>query len=288
MSTADDSEHAWKNSRAATARVRRCAATARSSPTADCSAATAATHWRSEPDATSRRALSRSGCGSPIWTAASARRGRRKHEAGLAARLAHGRSAVYAIVDRDQLHICTRCDEIVYPPEPERRGTVIYQQAAQPSRCHFCGGSELAGWDPAYQSELEYGPSGRLLGADLTSGGIDGLMDDHDQRKGSPVMRVCLYQRISTDEDHQPTSLKTQRERLERYCEAMEDWRIVAAHEDQASGTSLDRPGLQQALDLAREKRDRPAARLPRRPPHPQGAPARRAVRGTRPARRRA
>ena len=68
-------------------------------------------------------------------------------------------------------------------------------------------------------------------------------------------MRVCLYQRISTDEDHQPTSLKTQLERLERYCEAMEDWRIVAAYEDQASGTSLDRPGLQQALDLAREKR---------------------------------
>jgi len=68
-------------------------------------------------------------------------------------------------------------------------------------------------------------------------------------------MRVCLYQRISTDEDHQPTSLKTQQERLERYCEAMEDWRIVAAYEDQASGTSLDRPGLQQALDLAREKR---------------------------------
>ncbi len=68
-------------------------------------------------------------------------------------------------------------------------------------------------------------------------------------------MRVCLYQRISTDEDHEPTSLKTQRERLERYCEAMEDWRIVAAYEDQASGTSLDRPGLQQALDLAREKR---------------------------------
>jgi DNA invertase Pin-like site-specific DNA recombinase len=28
-----------------------------------------------------------------------------------------------------------------------------------------------------------------------------------------------------------------------------------AAYEDQASGTSLDRPGLQHALDLAREKR---------------------------------
>ena len=109
---------------------------------------------------------------------------RRKHEAGLAARLAHGRSAVYAIVDTDQLHICTRCDEIVYPPEPKRRGTVVYQERRQPSRCHFCGGSNLAAWDPAYQSELEYGPGKRLLGSDLTSGGIDGLMDDHDNGGG--------------------------------------------------------------------------------------------------------
>jgi hypothetical protein len=91
---------------------------------------------------------------------------------------------VYAIVDRDLLRICTRCDEIVYPPEPERRGTVIYQQPSQPSRCHFCGGSELALWDPAHQSELEYGPGTRLLGADLTSGGIDGLMDDHGNERG--------------------------------------------------------------------------------------------------------
>ena len=111
---------------------------------------------------------------------------RRKHEARLTARLAHGRNAVYAIVDNDQLHICTRCDEIVYPPEPERRGTVIYQQPSQPSRCHFCGGSDLAAWDPAYQSELEYGPGMRLLGADLTSHGIDGLMDDHANPGGRP------------------------------------------------------------------------------------------------------
>jgi hypothetical protein len=109
---------------------------------------------------------------------------RRKHEAGLAARLAHGRSVVYAIVDRDLLGICTRCDEIVYPPEPERRGTVIYQQPSQPSRCHFCGESDLAAWDPAFQSELEYGPGRRLLGSDLTWGGIDGLMDDHGNRGG--------------------------------------------------------------------------------------------------------
>jgi hypothetical protein len=91
---------------------------------------------------------------------------------------------VYAIVDRDLLRICRHCDEVVYPPEPERRGTVIYQQPTQPSRCHFCGGSELAGWDPAYQSELEYGPSTRLLGGDLTSGGIDGLMDDTGNKGG--------------------------------------------------------------------------------------------------------
>jgi hypothetical protein len=109
---------------------------------------------------------------------------RRKHEAGLATRLAHGRSAVYAIVDRDLLRICERCDEIVYPPEPERRGTVIYQQPAQSSRCHFCRGSELAPWDLAYQSDVEYGPGRRLLGSDLTSGGIDGLMDDHGNRGG--------------------------------------------------------------------------------------------------------
>ena len=47
---------------------------------------------------------------------------RRKHEARLAARLAHGRNAVYEIVDRDRLHICTRCDEIVYPPNPSAAG----------------------------------------------------------------------------------------------------------------------------------------------------------------------
>ena len=108
----------------------------------------------------------------------------RKHEAGLAARLAHGRSVVYAIVDNDELRICKRCDEVVYPPEPERRGPGTYQTPRQPSRCHFCGGSELAAWDSAYQSELEYGPGKRLLGGDLTLAAIDGLMDDHENGGG--------------------------------------------------------------------------------------------------------
>jgi site-specific DNA recombinase len=66
------------------------------------------------------------------------------------------------------------------------------------------------------------------------------------------VTRVCLYTRISTDEENQPTSLHSQRERLEAFCKAQEDWRIVAHEEDRASGTKLDRPSLQAALDLAR------------------------------------
>ena len=67
------------------------------------------------------------------------------------------------------------------------------------------------------------------------------------------VTRVCLYTRISTNEENQPTSLHSQRERLEAFCTAQEGWRIVAHHEDRATGTKLDRPGLQAALDLARD-----------------------------------
>jgi len=66
------------------------------------------------------------------------------------------------------------------------------------------------------------------------------------------VTRVCLYTRISTDEENQPTSLHSQRERLEAFCKAQEGWRIVAHKQDQATGTKLDRPGLQDALNLAR------------------------------------
>ena len=66
------------------------------------------------------------------------------------------------------------------------------------------------------------------------------------------LTRVCIYTRISTDEENQPTSLHSQRERLEAFCKAQEGWRIVAHKQDQATGTKLDRPGLQAALDLAR------------------------------------
>ncbi|HTZ88369.1 MAG TPA: recombinase family protein, partial [Solirubrobacteraceae bacterium] len=69
------------------------------------------------------------------------------------------------------------------------------------------------------------------------------------------MTRVCLYTRISTDEENQPTSLTSQRERLEAFCKVQEGWRIVARHEDRSTGTKLDRPGLQAALDMAREGR---------------------------------
>jgi site-specific DNA recombinase len=69
------------------------------------------------------------------------------------------------------------------------------------------------------------------------------------------MTRVCLYTRISTDEENQPTSLASQEERLEAFCKVQEDWRIIAHHEDRATGTKLDRPGLQAALDLARQGR---------------------------------
>lgn len=69
------------------------------------------------------------------------------------------------------------------------------------------------------------------------------------------MTRVCLYTRISTDEENQPTSLASQHERLEAFCKVQEDWRIVARHDDRSTGTKLDRPGLQAALDLARQGR---------------------------------
>jgi DNA invertase Pin-like site-specific DNA recombinase len=66
--------------------------------------------------------------------------------------------------------------------------------------------------------------------------------------------RVCLYTRISTDEENQPTSLHTQPERLQAFCNAQEGWSIVAHHEDQSTGAKLDRPGLQAATSPVTER----------------------------------
>lgn len=106
----------------------------------------------------------------------------RRHQAGLAARLAHGHSAVYPLVDRDRLRICRRCEEIAYPDHPDRVGAGLYHDQTVASRCHFCAGSDLAAWDAAYQVQLEYGAADR----DLTFGGIGGSMHEHgfDEEEG--------------------------------------------------------------------------------------------------------
>jgi len=112
---------------------------------------------------------------------------RRKHETSLASRLARGRAASYALVDRDLLKICRRCDEIVYPPDPNQtsHGLVVYSAIyREPARCHFCGSSELDPWQERYLPQLEYGGSYRPLGGDLPSSGTAGLMDDPDGRQG--------------------------------------------------------------------------------------------------------
>jgi protein involved in plasmid replication-relaxation len=111
---------------------------------------------------------------------------RRKHEASLASRLARGRAASYAVVDRDLLNICPRCDEIAYPPDPNHtsRSLIVYSAAYREPRCHFCGSSELVPWQERYLPQLEYGGGYRPLGGDLPSSGTDGLMDDPDKPKG--------------------------------------------------------------------------------------------------------
>jgi site-specific DNA recombinase len=62
------------------------------------------------------------------------------------------------------------------------------------------------------------------------------------------IVRIATYTRISTDEDNQPFSLGAQEERLNAYAKSQDGWRIVRQFSDQASGATLERPGLQQAL----------------------------------------
>ena len=68
-------------------------------------------------------------------------------------------------------------------------------------------------------------------------------------------MRIATYTRISTDEDHQPYSLEAQAMKLKAYAESQDGWRIVRRFTDQASGATLERPGLERALNEAEAKR---------------------------------
>jgi site-specific DNA recombinase len=57
-------------------------------------------------------------------------------------------------------------------------------------------------------------------------------------------MRVAIYTRISTDEDHQPYSLESQAERLGNYVASQDGWELVRHFTDQASGATTERPAL--------------------------------------------
>ena len=65
-------------------------------------------------------------------------------------------------------------------------------------------------------------------------------------------VRVGLYVRRSTDDEHQPYSIDAQDTRLASYIASQPGWRQAARFADDASGASTHRPGLQRALATAR------------------------------------
>jgi site-specific DNA recombinase len=69
------------------------------------------------------------------------------------------------------------------------------------------------------------------------------------------TLRVALYTRISTDEEHQPYSLEAQSDRLDSYVRSQDNWQVSRLYQDQMTGTVLERPGLQEALEDARKGR---------------------------------
>jgi site-specific DNA recombinase len=65
-------------------------------------------------------------------------------------------------------------------------------------------------------------------------------------------VRVGLYVRRSTDDEHQPYSIEAQDTRLAAYIGSQPGWRQAARFADDASGATTARPGLQHALAAAR------------------------------------
>lgn len=70
----------------------------------------------------------------------------------------------------------------------------------------------------------------------------------HAVEAGAEV-RVAIYLRISTDEEHQPFSLEAQEHRLRAFIESQPGWCLARPpYVDQMSGAYLERPQLQKAL----------------------------------------
>lgn len=68
----------------------------------------------------------------------------------------------------------------------------------------------------------------------------------------SGPVRVAIYTRISTDEEHQPFSLEAQAGRLDAYVRSQDGWEVVRRFTDQMSGSTVERPQLQRALAESR------------------------------------
>jgi site-specific DNA recombinase len=65
-------------------------------------------------------------------------------------------------------------------------------------------------------------------------------------------VRVGVYVRRSTDDEHQPYSIEAQDTRLAAYIGSQPGWRQAARFADDASGANTHRTGLQRALAAAR------------------------------------
>lgn len=68
----------------------------------------------------------------------------------------------------------------------------------------------------------------------------------------SGEVRVGVYVRRSTDEEHQPYSIEAQDTSLTAYVASQPGWRLVQRFADDASGATTNRSGLQRALKAAR------------------------------------
>ena len=66
------------------------------------------------------------------------------------------------------------------------------------------------------------------------------------------TVRVGIYMRRSTDDEHQPYSIEAQDERLKSYVDSQPGWEVALRFADDASGATTDRDDLQRALAAAR------------------------------------
>ncbi|WP_018253865.1 recombinase family protein [Salinispora mooreana] len=75
------------------------------------------------------------------------------------------------------------------------------------------------------------------------------------EQAATGTVRVAVYTRRSTDEEHQPFSIEAQDTKLAAYVASQPGWHIVERFTDDASGASMERPGLRKALAAAKAAR---------------------------------